>query len=884
MRSVLTSHGMDATFFVNTNTVGASFSMSWQQLHDLASDGNEIGGHTLDHFDLTTLSAADATAQVCDDRQALIAHGFAPVSFAYPYGAFNSAVEQIVQGCGYSSARGVGGLWNSCGSCAYAETIPPEDPYITRSVGGPVSTTPLSEIESYVTQAEQHGGGWVQISFHQICDGCEEYATSLATVTAFLDWLQPRSASGTIVRTVQQALGSQPPPPPSDLTPPLTTVACNGGACSAGAYTTPVTVTLTATDTGGSGLAATRYTTNGSDPTTSSTLYTTPLTISQTTTLKYRSWDANNNAETTKTQTITLTTPPPSDLTPPLTTVACNGGACSAGAYTTPVTVTLTATDTGGSGLAATRYTTNGSDPTTSSTLYTTPLTISQTTTLKYRSWDANNNAETTKTQTITLTTPPPTGTTVEKAQGKPASSSSNEASPWAIPEAANDGNTNSRWSSDFLANQWWQVDLGSTTALTSVDITFCDWAWPATYTVSVSTNGTSWTVVANETLTSSGSKRKVSTFAQTNARYVRITGLTRGTIFGTSIIEAQIYGPSGTTPPPSDLTPPLTTVACNGGACSAGAYTTPVTVTLTATDTGGSGLAATRYTTNGSDPTTSSTLYTTPLTISQTTTLKYRSWDANNNAETTKTQTITLTTPPPSDLTPPLTTVACNGGACSAGAYTTPVTVTLTATDTGGSGLAATRYTTNGSDPTTSSTLYTTPLTISQTTTLKYRSWDANNNAETTKTQTITLTTPPPTGTTVEKAQGKPASSSSNEASPWAIPEAANDGNTNSRWSSDFLANQWWQVDLGSTTALTSVDITFCDWAWPATYTVSVSTNGTSWTVVANETLTSSGSKRKVSTFAQTNARYVRITGLTRGTIFGTSIIEAQIYGPSGT
>ena len=30
--------------------------MSWAQLHDLANDGNEIGGHTIDHADLPTLS------------------------------------------------------------------------------------------------------------------------------------------------------------------------------------------------------------------------------------------------------------------------------------------------------------------------------------------------------------------------------------------------------------------------------------------------------------------------------------------------------------------------------------------------------------------------------------------------------------------------------------------------------------------------------------------------------------------------------------------------------------------------------------------------------------------------------------------------------------
>ena len=44
------------------------------------------------------------------------------------------------------------------------------------------------------------------MEFHSICDGCDEYSTPIATLSAFLDWLQPRAATGTIVETVQQAL------------------------------------------------------------------------------------------------------------------------------------------------------------------------------------------------------------------------------------------------------------------------------------------------------------------------------------------------------------------------------------------------------------------------------------------------------------------------------------------------------------------------------------------------------------------------------------------------------------------------------------------------------------------------------------------------------
>src|SRR5207302_8144161 len=83
-----------------------------------------------------------------------------------------------------------------------------------------------------------------------------------------------------------------------DQIPPVTTISCNNQACSSGWYTSsPVTVTLTATDQGGSGVASTHYTTDGTDPTLSSPAYTAPFDVSATTTVKFRSWDNAGNVE-----------------------------------------------------------------------------------------------------------------------------------------------------------------------------------------------------------------------------------------------------------------------------------------------------------------------------------------------------------------------------------------------------------------------------------------------------------------------------------------------------------------------------------------------------------------------------------------------------------
>src|SRR5258706_466407 len=197
-RPSLSAHGMHATFFVNSGVIGDSAHMTWTQLADLYADGNEIAGHTLTHANLKHMKTAAARQEVCGDRVNLFNHGFQPTSFAYPFGSFDSATKQVVVDCGYNSGRGVSGG---------TETIPPLDAYATRTPPNPKKGTTLATIESYVTSAEGSGGGWVQLVFHHVCDGCDAYSITPANLTALLDWLQPRSASGTIVLTTTEVIG-----------------------------------------------------------------------------------------------------------------------------------------------------------------------------------------------------------------------------------------------------------------------------------------------------------------------------------------------------------------------------------------------------------------------------------------------------------------------------------------------------------------------------------------------------------------------------------------------------------------------------------------------------------------------------------------------------
>jgi peptidoglycan/xylan/chitin deacetylase (PgdA/CDA1 family) len=494
-RPMLAQNSLHATFFVNSNKVSTSSSfLTWDELSGLAADGNEIGGHTLDHVDLTSVTAAEATRQVCDDRQALISHGFSVTSFAYPFGSHNSSIESIVRGCGYQSGRRAWGLClvglmpPNCNDVV-AEPVPPRNIWAIADAGVNTSDA-LSDIQGAITRAEDAGGGWVVLMFHHVCDGCDPTngnSVSPAILSAFLGWLAPRSSSGTYVRTMSDVMG--------DKTAPTSSIACNSSTCSSW-YNQPVSVSLSATDSG-TAVSAIRYTTDGSTPTTSSPLYTGPFNVSTSTHVTYRAWDMAGNVEAAKSQLIQV------DPTPPVSSIACNDTVCSSSAYTSPVSVSLSATDAGGSSVAEIHYETNGSDPTIFSPRYIVPFTVSTTTTVKYRAWDNAGNVEATQNQLI-------------------------------------------------------QVDTT-----------------------------------------------------------------------------------------PADTTPPTSAIACNGATCSSGWYASPVSVSLSATDPGGA-VAEIRYTTNGSDPTTSSTLYTGPFAVSTTTTVKYRAWDNAGNVEATRSQLIRVDTVPP--------------------------------------------------------------------------------------------------------------------------------------------------------------------------------------------------------------------------------------------
>ena len=350
---VLKANGLVGTFFITTSWIGSAGYLTQANLRTMAADGNEIGGHTVTHPDLTTVSSATATAEICNGKSTLASWGFTVTDFAYPFASENSSVERIAKSCGYASARNLGDIRSpgSCGSCPYAETIPPANLYNTAAPDEVDSTWTLKNLQDFVTNAESHGGGWVQLTFHHIAVGTEPSLTISPTLfQQFVVWLAARTANGTtVVQTVAQALGqtTTPPPPPPANKPPVASFSSSVSGLTAtvdgaGSSDPDGTVASYSWDFGDS---ATGTGPNPAHPYASSGTYNVKLTVTD-----------NQGATGTVTKSVTVTAP-----TSPQKPAAPTGVTAVAG--NASATVSWTAPNNGGS--AITSYTVTPYDGTT---------------------------------------------------------------------------------------------------------------------------------------------------------------------------------------------------------------------------------------------------------------------------------------------------------------------------------------------------------------------------------------------------------------------------------------------------------------------------------------------------------------------------------------
>lgn len=101
------------------------------------------------------------------------------------------------------------------------------------------------------------------------------------------------------------------------------------------------------------------------------------------------------------------------------------------------------------------------------------------------------------------------------------------------------DGNPTTRWASEWQDDQSITVDLGATRRVARVRL---DWeaAFGTAYRIETSTDGRTWKQV-HSTSTGNGGIDNV-TFQATDARYVRMVGVRRGTSYGYSLYDLAIH------------------------------------------------------------------------------------------------------------------------------------------------------------------------------------------------------------------------------------------------------------------------------------------------------------------------------------------------------
>lgn len=94
---ILQKYQMTATFYIIRDYVGRPEYMNQSQIDILASDGMEIGSHTLSHPDLATLSDTNQRTQIFNSKDSTN-------SFCYPSGKFNDTTISLVKEAGYTTA------------------------------------------------------------------------------------------------------------------------------------------------------------------------------------------------------------------------------------------------------------------------------------------------------------------------------------------------------------------------------------------------------------------------------------------------------------------------------------------------------------------------------------------------------------------------------------------------------------------------------------------------------------------------------------------------------------------------------------------------------------------------------------------------------------
>ncbi len=188
---ILDTANLKATFYVVTGRLGVPGSFTKAQVLQLQSDGHEIGAHTRTHQDLTTLPTDQLQGEIVGSKNDLLSLGVAQVnSFAYPFGAFNTTVVNVVK-TAFTNARSTDDGVNDAAA----------NKYILNRFGV-ISTTATSSIHAAIDSAMANNK-WLILVFHQIDNSGVQFSASPAVLQDTVNYLKQKK---TTVVTMDQAV------------------------------------------------------------------------------------------------------------------------------------------------------------------------------------------------------------------------------------------------------------------------------------------------------------------------------------------------------------------------------------------------------------------------------------------------------------------------------------------------------------------------------------------------------------------------------------------------------------------------------------------------------------------------------------------------------
>lgn len=210
MRAALAANGIAATFYLNSDRIGATGYMTAADVAGLAADGHEIASHSIGHTRLEALTFDDASDRICGDVEGLTDRGYLPASFAFPFGANDATSEAAAATC-LDSARDVGGATPATGCSSCNETLPPQDMYMIRTPSSLTQCPSAAAMQAMVETVMATGGGWLNLIFHGIAETpaeCGDYVVLRSDLETLLTWLADEERAGELkVRPQEDVIG-----------------------------------------------------------------------------------------------------------------------------------------------------------------------------------------------------------------------------------------------------------------------------------------------------------------------------------------------------------------------------------------------------------------------------------------------------------------------------------------------------------------------------------------------------------------------------------------------------------------------------------------------------------------------------------------------------